>query len=306
MSFVQGNVFFSNVITTIMARQIYDKNWFQLMQDLVIPTNKVGNYNENKIFGSLEVTEASAEHFRFYGLLQYALVNYQHASVLSIGLVKRQQPPPEFLNEFEQNQQSQFDFQDLRSVLFKRDGLQVVLTNPNFYTRLNAGDHVIVMGLNVLSKEDLTMKQFVRQRLLRSSTVAEQGARPESKTGNWHFPKKAPHRLAPLEDLTKSAVIPGTPNTQPDQKQPPKHAETQGLIHDLLGLRRQITRQDTQKGQLLLNILQRHYDENQVLIEQIRQSSLDMQSYIDGRQLRIVKSKDPNHIPRTQTPHEAK
>ena len=36
-SFVQGNVFFSSVITTVLARDIYDKDWMNFIYDLIIP-----------------------------------------------------------------------------------------------------------------------------------------------------------------------------------------------------------------------------------------------------------------------------
>ncbi len=46
---MQGNVFFSSVSATVLARDIYNTDWMKFIYDLIIPESFDKKYAENKL-----------------------------------------------------------------------------------------------------------------------------------------------------------------------------------------------------------------------------------------------------------------
>lgn len=46
-------------------------------------------------------------------------------------------------------------------MLYKIGGFKVVLTNPGFYSLLEQGDKIIVLGYNIIGNKSISMKEYI-------------------------------------------------------------------------------------------------------------------------------------------------
>ena len=86
-AFVSGSVHFSSMTTAILARVVYSENWLRFFEDLIIPLKPSDRKIQNKTLHSLKITREAAATFPYFGLLQFALLDYK-PSILAFAMVK--------------------------------------------------------------------------------------------------------------------------------------------------------------------------------------------------------------------------
>lgn len=159
-SFASGNVYFSSIFTTAIVRQIYEENWMDFLIKLTNPNEtSQTKYFENKMINSLVVDQETINYYRFYGLLQVAMMNHQ-PSLIAFGLVKN------LISSLDKVRSMGIDFkklefEEIENILFKFGEFKVVLTNPGFFTELEIDDVVIVMGFDPTMKKDAKNQQLI-------------------------------------------------------------------------------------------------------------------------------------------------
>ena len=57
---MQGNVFFSSVSATVLAREIYNPDWMNFIYSLVVPESEHNKLSDNKLVNSIVISKEAA------------------------------------------------------------------------------------------------------------------------------------------------------------------------------------------------------------------------------------------------------
>lgn len=165
--FVRGNIHFSSLIMSFVARSLYNSNWISFLKQLIQPNEgrkEVRNADkgeakeeeiiENGRIYTLLISEEVREEVKVYGQLQYFLMN-NDPPVMAIALLKTKDLGLGYKKASTINNKM---FKSLLTQHISRTiddiyGEIFVLTNPSFLTKLDVGDKVLVMGNNSFGSE---------------------------------------------------------------------------------------------------------------------------------------------------------
>ena len=165
-SFVKGRVHYASLLMSVVARCIYNSNWISVLNELSIPKTysqeelqNPGIIKENSTLCMLKITEEIANKVVIYGKLQYLLMSSEPC-VISLALLKKRKSikdrlTGELLKQVTKNIMLRASIvqnniiQTINSVY----GTEFFLTNPPFFTKITAGDKILVLGNNNLSEK---------------------------------------------------------------------------------------------------------------------------------------------------------
>ena len=208
-SFVSGNIHYNSLLMSLAAKSLYNPNWIVLFKELSNPRlykqTKIGNskvVKENSNVCMLKITKEVATTVPNYGKLQYLLMNHEPC-IISLALLKKRKSnqaqitniildqikKSETLEIMDKNKEKLF--QTVNSIY----GTKFFLTNPSYFTRLNPGDKVLVLGMDDMSQK------------INETTSKVGVSMIEKIRRNFESPKKKKKRTSVFSEAKKKAEI---------------------------------------------------------------------------------------------------
>lgn len=160
--FVRGNIHFSSLIMSFVARSLYNSNWISFLKQLTQPNEgkrdvrktdkgevKDEEVTENGRIYTLLINEDVREEVKVYGQLQYFLMN-NDPPVMAIALLKTKDLGAGYKKVSTLNNKvfKSSMTQHISKTIDDIYGEIFILTNPSFLTKLDVGDKVLVIGNN--------------------------------------------------------------------------------------------------------------------------------------------------------------
>jgi len=161
-SFVSGNIHYSSLLMSLVARSLYNSNWIFFFKELSNPRvyndTQINNekiIKENSNLCTLEITEEIANNVVIYGKLQYLLMS-SNPCIISLALMKKRKNEGRLTNilfeKMVKNASRKMghlknNFMETMNSLY---GTKFFLTNPAYFTKLSPGDEVLVLGMDNL------------------------------------------------------------------------------------------------------------------------------------------------------------
>lgn len=158
-SFVKGNIHYTSLLMSVIARSIYNPNWITFLTELSFPKTykkeeleNEGILKENSNLCMLEVTPDLALKLKTYGKLQYFLMN-QNPCIIALAILKKRKDNKKSLADSLMKKMTENVF--LKVSLVKQNiiktinsvyGARFFITNPAYFTKIMAGDKILVMG----------------------------------------------------------------------------------------------------------------------------------------------------------------
>lgn len=165
-SFVSANVHYNSVLMSLVARSLYNPNWIFFFKELSTPkvytdhqmkNEKIIKQNSNLC--TLKITEEIANSVVIYGKLQFLLMS-NDPPIIALALVKKRKSmkgaiTQEFMEKMRKSKTMRMSLlkENLMETVNSVYGTTFFLTNPPYFTKLAAGDRVLVLGM-----QNLTLK----------------------------------------------------------------------------------------------------------------------------------------------------
>ena len=157
--FVRGSIHFSSVAMSIIAKSIINKTWISFIRNLTKPNNSKNskiddNAYQNSKINTLIITDEAAQHFQYFGYLQYALM-CNKPSVIAVAILKVDNIDVKrttLLNPIRKSTSPKmkpinlYSSEMLLKILDNFYGSEYLMTNPSALMPINTGDKVLVIG----------------------------------------------------------------------------------------------------------------------------------------------------------------
>ena len=164
-SFVSGNIHYDSLLMSVAARSLFNSNWIFLLKELSIPKiykefqmKDENIVKENSTLCMLKVTEEIAKNIVIYGKLQFLLMSHE-PTIIAIALLKKRETqkinPKELIHKVQKSQTARISVinQNLIRTINSVYGTKFFLTNPAYFTKMNAGDKVLVIGMDNIQEK---------------------------------------------------------------------------------------------------------------------------------------------------------
>lgn len=188
-SYVSGNLHYNSLLMSIAARSLYNSNWTLFLKELSVPKiyneiqlNDENIIKENSNICMLKITKAIANSVIFYGRLQFLLMSNDPCIIALALLKKRKAHKSQIANELIGKLKGNKSYQEesmqkkLINTINSVYGTKFFLTNPVFYTRINEGDKILVLG-----NKNLTQKLNEKINILAKISIIKVIASPQKK-----------------------------------------------------------------------------------------------------------------------------